>query len=199
MLQNIFGDQFDPLGRHVGFLPVDVPDALVINIRLGIHRLYVVHAERQDVLVIDSVHNGIGVELVAESLSRGEKLRAAGGSGVCGENGGTCESKQVILLEILDDSRVHITELATMTLVKDDDHPFSVDRMILLFLNESGQLLNGGYDDVSVIVLKLLFQNGSGGIAVGRSFFKAVILLHGLVVQVLPVHHKQYLVDVWQL
>ena len=105
----------------------------------------------------------------------------------------------MILFEIFDDGRVHVAELAAVALVEDDDHSFPIDRMCLLLLDEGGQLLDGGDDDMGVVVLQLLFQNGGGGVAVGRSLLKAVVLLHGLVVQVLPVHHEQHLVDVGQL
>lgn len=94
---------------------------------------------------------------------------------------------------------MHVAKLAAMALVEDDDHPFPIDRMILLLLDEGGQLLDGGNDDVGVVVLQLLFQNGGGSVAVGRPFLKAVVLLHSLVVQILPVHHEQHLIDVGQL
>ena len=36
------------------------------------------------------------------------------------------------------------------------------------------------------------------GVAVGRAFLEAVVLLHGLVIQILAVYHKQHLVDIVQ-
>ena len=47
-----------------------------------------------------------------------------------------------------------------------------------------------------ITVFQLPLQHPGGGIAVGRSLLKAVILLHRLVVQVLPIDHKEDLVDV---
>ena len=58
--------------------------------------------------------------------------------------------------------------------------------------------MNGGNDDFGVGVLQLLFQNGGGGVGVGRALLKAVVLLHGLVVQVLPVYYKQHFIYVGQ-
>ena len=199
VLQNILGDQLDPFGSHVGLFPVDVPDTLVVNVRLGVHGLDVVHPEGQHILVVDGVHNGVGVKPFTEGLVGGEELCPAGSSGIGRKDGGTGEPEQVVLLEIFDNGRVHITELAAVTLVEDNDHPFPIDRMVLLLLDKGGQLLDSSDDDVGVIILQLLFQNSGGGVAVCRSLLKSVILFHGLVVQILPVHHKQHLVDVGQL
>ena len=135
--------------------------------------------------------------MVAEGLRGGEELRPSGRPGIGRKDGGTGEPEQVVLLEIFDNGRVHVAELAAVALVEDDDHPFSIDRVDFLFFDEGGQFLDGSYDDVGVVILQLLFQNGGGGVAVGCPLFKAVVLLHSLVVQVLPVYHKQHLADVW--
>ena len=136
------------------------------------------------------------MELVAEGLGGGEELRPAGGPGIGGKDRGAGEAEQMVFLEILHDGRVHISELTAVALVEDDDHMLLIDLVGRVFFDESGQLLDGGDDDMGVVVLQLLFQDGGGGVAVGGSLFKAVIFLHGLVVQILPVHHEQHLVDV---
>ena len=105
----------------------------------------------------------------------------------------------MILFERFNDGNVHIAELTAVALVEDDDHMLLIDLVGRVFLDEGGQFLDGGDDDMGVVVLQLLFQDGGGGVAVGGPLFKAVIFLHGLVVQILPVHHKQHLVDIIQL
>ena len=98
-----------------------------------------------------------------------------------------------------DDGRVHIAELAAVALVEDDDHVLLIGPSVgRVFLDEGGQFLDGGDDDMGVVVLQLLFQDGGGGVAVGGSLFKAVIFLHRLIVQILAVHDKKHLVDVIQ-
>lgn len=196
VLQNVPGHQFDALRRHEGLFPVDVPDRLVVNVRLGVHGSDIVHPEGQHILVIDGIHDGVGVELVAEGLGGGEELRPAGGPGIGGKDRGAGEAEQMIFLEILHDGRVHVAELAAVALVEDDDHVLLIDLVGRVFLDEGGQFLDGGDDDMGVVVLQLLFQDGGGGVAVGGSLFKAVIFLHGLVVQILPVHHEQHLVNI---
>ena len=105
----------------------------------------------------------------------------------------------MILLEILDDCLVHITELAAVALVKDDHNVLLVDFMPRIFLDEGRQLLDCGNDDMSFRVFQLAFQNRGAGVGVCRSLLEAVILFHSLVVQILTVYHKQHLVDVGQL
>ena len=182
MFQNIPGYQFDPLRCHVGLLAVDIPDTLVINIRFGVHGLNIVHSERENILIIDSVHNGIGVELIAESLGSSKELCSAGCPGIGRKDRRAGKTKQVILLEVLDDSGMHIAELTAVALIEDDDHMLFIDRMGCFLFDEGGQLLDGSNDNISVVILQLLFQDSGGGVAVGCAFFKAIVLFHGLVV-----------------
>ena len=104
----------------------------------------------------------------------------------------------MVPLEILHNSRVHISELAAVAFVKNNDNVLVIDHVPFVLRHKGGELLNGGDDNSCVRVLQLLFQNGGRGVGVGRPLFKAVILLHGLVVQVFPVHHEQHLIYVRQ-
>ena len=61
--------------------------------------------------------------------------------------------------------------------------------------HNNSRLLDGGDDDFCTIVLQLALEDSGGGVAVGRALFKAVVLLHSLVIQILAVYHKQHLVD----
>ena len=99
----------------------------------------------------------------------------------------------------MNDSTVHITELAAVALVKDDHNVLLVNFVSRILLDEGRQLLDGGNDDMSFRVFQLAFQNRGAGIGVCCALLKAVILLHGLVVQVFAVYHKQHLVDIGQL
>ena len=105
----------------------------------------------------------------------------------------------MVLFEIVNNGLVHITELAAVALVKDDHNMLLVDLMPRILLDEGRQLLDGGNDDMSFRVFQLAFQNRGAGVGVCCALLEAVIFLHGLVVQVLAVYHKQHLVDVGQL
>ena len=100
---------------------------------------------------------------------------------------------------MLGNGGVHVPELAAVALVKDDDHVLLKHRVPGILPDEDRQLLNGGHQNAGLGIFQLPLEDGGVGIAVGRPLFKTVILLHGLVVQVLAVHHEENLVDVWQL
>ena len=104
-----------------------------------------------------------------------------------------------ILFEIVNNSLVHITELAAVALVKDDHNVLLVNFVSRILLDEGRQLLDGGNDDMRFRVFQLAFQNRGAGVGVCRSLLEAVILFHSLVVQVLAVYHEQHLVDIGQL
>lgn len=117
------------------------------------------------------------------------------------------KSKDMIVLEILfhldclfalfdlpsDNSGVHVSKLAAVALVKHKNNMLVRDRVVRIFRNEHIQFLNGRYDNSGGAVLKLSLQNSGTLVSVGSTFFKAVIFLNGLIVQVLTINHKQNL------
>ena len=52
---------------------------------------------------------------------------------------------------------------------------------------------------MSIRILKLAFQDHRAGIAVGGPFLETVIFLHGLVIQILAIYHKEDLIDIRKL
>lgn len=197
IFQNIPDDLADAFGGEKRLLPVDIGDLLVVYIRLLVHRLDIVDAERQNVSVVDGVDDGIGVQLCAERLlGRFEITVLCPRVRVGRKDRRSRKAEQVILLKRPCNGDMHIAELTAVALVKDNDDVLFKDGVPLIFLDEHVQLLYCGDDDPRIRVLQLLFENGGGGVAVGRTFFKAVVFLHSLVVEVLPVDHKQNLVNI---
>ena len=199
VVKDVLGHQRNALGCHERLFPVDIPNLFIVHVWLCIHRLDVIHTEWQHILVVDGINDGVGVQLVAERLRRGEIAWISGASCVDCKNRRSCKAEQVVLFEIVNNGLVHITELAAVALVKDDYNTLLVDLMPRIFLDEGRQLLDGGNDDMCFRVFQLAFQNRGAGVGVCRSLLEAVILLHSLIVQVLAVYHKQHLVDVGQL
>lgn len=198
MVKDILGHKFNPLGRHICPLAVDVVNVFIHHLLVNVHCFDVIHAERQDIVIVDRVHNGVGVQLVAKSLLGREKLRGVRLLRVDRENRRSGKAEQMVLAEILHNRRVHIAELGTMAFVKDDDNVLLIDRVTGIFLDKGCQLLNGRNDDMAVLVLKLLFQNRRAGVGVCRTLFKTVVFFHGLIVEVFAIHDKQNLVDIGQ-
>ena len=159
MRQYVLRNQADPFRGQERLFPIDIPNFLVVNIRLGIHRLDVVHPERQYVFIIDGIHNGIGVKLVAKGLFRRAEGRVFAHSCVDGENRCTGESKQMIFFEIPGNGLVHIPKLAAVAFIEDDHNTLVKYRMTGVFLDEGCQLLNGGNDDFCVVIFQLPLQH----------------------------------------
>ena len=199
VVKDVLSHQRNTLGCHERFFPVDIPNLFIVHVRLCVHRLDVVHTERQHILVVDGIHDGISMQLVAKGLCRGKITWVSRSSCIGRKNRRACETKQMVLLEILDDCLVHITELAAVALVKDDHNMLLIDLMPRILLDKGRQFLDGGNDDMRFRVFQLAFQYCGAGVGVCCALLEAVILLHGLVVQVLAVYHEQYLVDIGQL
>ena len=173
-------------------------------------RIDVVNAEWQNISVIDRVHDGVGVELIAKSLLCGFQIRITAGSGIDRENRCSGKTENVILLEIsgnfyylftflnltADNACVHIAKLTAMALIKYQNDVLISDWMVRIFLNKHIQLLNGRYDNAGSAVLKLLLQNSGTLVSVGSTFFKSVIFFDCLVVQILTVNHEQNFFDI---
>ena len=62
MVEDVLGHQRNTLGSHECLFPVDIPNLLVVHVWLCIHRLDVIHTERQHILVVDGIHDGVGVQ-----------------------------------------------------------------------------------------------------------------------------------------
>ena len=62
VVEDVLCHQRNTLGCHERLFPVNVPNLLVIHIWLCIHRLDVIHTEWQHILVVDSIHDGVGMQ-----------------------------------------------------------------------------------------------------------------------------------------
>ncbi len=199
MLQRVADDLADALRRAHRLFNVDRPNLRVLHIVLFFDGVHIVDAKRQDVPVIDRVHDRVGVELVAKRLLRGAKIRILARPGVDGENRCPGEAEQMIVLECLRNGLVHIAKLAAVTFVENDDKMLPERRVSFVFAHKNIEFLDRRDDDPCVRVFHLPLQNGGAGVAVRRALFKAVVFLHRLIIQVFAVHDEQHLVDVRQL
>ena len=154
MLQGVLNDLPDAFGRHEGHFGIDASNLTVFRASDS-HGVVVVHTERQHVLVVDSVDDGVGVQLVSEGLLGSTQLRIARASTVGREDGRTGEAEEVVTLESAGDVGVHVTELGAVTLVEDDDDVLVVDVVVVVVANENTELLDRRDDDLGTRILKL--------------------------------------------
>lgn len=196
MLDDVLDHSGHALRRGQRLFAVNSLHLVVFHAVGHFHRVDIVDAERQHVAVIDGVDDGVGVELVAEGLFRGFQQRVAPLPRIDGKNGRAREAEQVIVFECLDNGRMQIAELGSVTFVKHQHDAPLEDGVPRIAADEDAQLLDGGDNDPAVRVVQLPGQHLDGIVAVGRAPFKAVIFLDGLVIQVASVHHEQHLVHV---
>ncbi len=199
VVKDVVGNQVHASSCLVGALAVDVVDLLVFVLVALPDGLDVVHPERQHVFVAYGVHDGVGVQLVAEGLLGGSQVCHFAAAGVFRKDRRAGEAEQVVVLEVPGYGHVHVAKLATVALVEDDDAVLRIDVVLIVLLDEAGELLDGGHQDAAVRVGKLPGQYGRGLAAVHSTLFEAVVLAHGLVVQVLAVHHEHDLVHACHL
>ena len=151
------------------------------------------------------------MELVAKRR-RGSQVGISACSGIHREYGGAGKAEDVIVLEIaihLDDffaffdgtthnAAVHITKLTAVAFIKDQNDVLVPDGVLGVLGDEHIQLLNGGDNDFGCGIFQLTLQDCRALVSIGGAFFKAVVFLDGLVVQIFPVYHKQHLVNIRQ-
>ena len=127
--QNVLCDQPDAFRGKKRLFPVDVPNLFVVNIRLGVHRFDVVHPEGQYVFVVNGVHNGVGMELIAKSLRCRAECGILAHACIDRKDRRSGKAKEVVLLEILRNGLMHITELASVALIKNSDDVLTIHFM----------------------------------------------------------------------
>ena len=195
MFQNVANDFPNPFRGGHGARRVDGQNVFILHIVFLPNRTNIVDTERQNVSVVDGIHNRVRVEFLPERLRCGAHPRVAAVPGIYRENRRAGESENVVVPKRLNDGRVHVAELTAVALVEDDDEMLTVRVVGFVFANENVQFLNRRDDDSNVRVFQLLLQDSGGRVAVGGTLFKAVVLLHRLVVQVLSIHHEEHFLD----
>ena len=195
VIENI-ADDFPHALRGIEHLfGIDGPHLFILNIIGHFYGVHIVDAERKHVSVVDGVHNGVGVELVAEGLRRGPHAEIAAASGIFCKDGRTGKAENMIFFEGMDYFQVHVAELGAVALVENDDDVLFIRLVPGIAADEHVQLLDGGNDDARVGIFELLLQHAGGGVAVGGPLLELFIFLHGLVIQILAVDHEKHLVD----
>ena len=198
VIQNVLRYEGDALWGHKCLFTIDIPHLLVFHAFVGVHRLDIVYPEGQHVFIVDGVHDGIGMELIPEHLGSRHELGPLAANGIGSKDGCAGKAKDMIPLEVGNDGMVHLTELPSMALVEDEDDVLLIHRMPGVLLDEDGQFLGRGDDDLAIILFQLLLQDGCGRVAVGRTLLEAIVLLHRLVVQILAIDDEKNLVDIRQ-
>ena len=195
MRENVFRHLVNALGCGECLFPINRAHLFIINLIFAFHRIDVVNTKRQDIAVIDRVHNRIGMQLVPKQLRRRPCRRLARPCRIRCKDRRPRESEDVILLERLCDCRVHLAELRAMALIENQHNMLAIDRVRPVLTDEIRQLLDRRHHNACSIVRKLPRKHRRRSVPVRRPLLEAVIFLHRLVVEILAVDHEQHLVN----
>lgn len=72
MLQSVLDDFSNTLRRTQCLFNINGRYVLVLDVLFSLNRVHIVDAERKNIAVIDGIHDGVGVELVAKGLRCGQ-------------------------------------------------------------------------------------------------------------------------------
>ena len=156
--------------------------------------IVVVHLELEHLLIANGVGDHIGMQFTAKHAGGGFCTQS-----VLGENGGTGKAELIEPLELLLKVFLGFTKLAAVALIKNKHDLPGVNWQVVFALHQVIELLNGGDDDLVIFFVQIALQPCGAVRAVDAIGGEPLVLLHGLVVQIFPVHHKEYLVDNVQL
>ena len=122
-----------------------------------------------------------------------------GTQGIFWEDRSAREAKLVIPLELLLQVLLRLTELAAMALIKDEDHLLVVDGKVAIPPHQIVELLDGGDNDLVIVLLHVPLQTRRVLGAVDAIRREALVFLHRLVIEVFAIHHEEHLIDKIQL
>ena len=144
VLQNVAGNRFHASRREQLRHPL-----LNRGMRVWIHgcKLVVLHTERQDVLIPDSVHNRVRVEQIPEGLRGCLQIRV-GANLVLFKDWRAGKAKEIRFLELLFNRRVHAAELGAVALIEDEHHVFVVNLALIVTGNKMAHFLDRGDHDL---------------------------------------------------
>ena len=176
----------------------NIPYLTGFHIFLLLHCADIIHTERQHIMVTDGIDYCVSMQSFTKGIFCGLDESCSCWH-ILYEDRCTGETEDVVFLEFLGDFLVHLSELASVALIENQHHFFLVDVAIWVLLDKTRQLLNGSDDDLALATGYLFLQNACRRIAVSSTLLEPVILSHGLIVQILPVHHEHHLINIGQL
>lgn len=155
----------------------------IIPVEITLHRLYVLHMEAKNIVVKDCVFDQIVMDTLTEQH-------------FCGlgdftfdftvdlKSGCSCESKELSFLEVPHNILVHISKLASVALVNDENNFFILIRIhnlcVLWALHCIRHLLHGSYNKLTIFVLHLLHKDIGAVSRIHRAIFKLIKLFRSL-------------------
>src|SRR5690554_3388436 len=150
----------------------------------------VVHFELEHFLIANGIRDHIRVQLSPKHAGRG-----FGTQGILRKDRCASKTKLIVAFKLFLQVLLRFAKLAAVTFIEDEHNLLIVNSQLAFALHQVIQLLNGGNDNLVIVFIQIALKAGGavGTIhAIGR---EALIFLHGLIVKVFTVNHKEHLVD----
>ena len=194
LVQDILRDFADAFGVKQGLAVFGGTQFLLVLFRfhgfeLRTH-IVVIHFEFQYFFIADGIGNHIRMQLPPEHARRGFRAQS-----VFGKNRRTGKAELAKFLEFLFQVFLRFAELRAVAFVENKYNLLVINRQIIFTFHQVVQLLDGGNDDFVVVFFQIAFQARRAFRTVHTVGRKTLVFLHCLIVQILPIHHEENLVD----
>ena len=115
--------------------------------------IVVIHLELQHLLVSNRIGDHIRMQLTAKHAGGGLSTQ-----GVIREDWRAGKAKLTEFLELFLQVLLRFAKLAAVALIKNEHHLLAVDRQVRLAFHQIVELLDGGDDDLVVILVQIAFE-----------------------------------------
>ena len=193
MVQNVLGNFANTLWVQQGLPEFRSIELFFVlfgfnTLELRTH-IVVINLEFQDFFVADGIGDDVGMQLAPKYAGSGVCTK-----GVLRENWRTCKSELNVFFEFFLQVLLRFTELASMALIKNKHHLLAVDRQIAFAFHQVVEFLDSGDNNFIVVSVQVAFQTSGTLRTIHAIRREALILSHGLVIQVFTIHHEKDLV-----
>ena len=200
VLDDVVCNEGHSLIRHIEFANINrVSQCRIVPVKIAFHRLYVLNMETEDIVIEDSILDQIVMQTFPKQHFGGLRDLALRLS-VHFKTGRTGKAKELRFLEMPNNILVHISELAAVAFVNDEDNLFVTVCVHYLFvlrtLNGICHLLHCRDNELPVFILHLPHKNVCAICDINRASLKLVKLFGCLRVQVLTVNKEDNLLDI---
>ena len=157
VVQDVLRDLADAVGVQQGLLVFRRAQFFLILLRFNRLELradiVVVHLELQHLLVANGIGDHIRMQFAPKHAGRGFSAQR-----VFGEDRRAGKTKLIEPLELFLEVLLCFAKLAAVALIKNKHHLLTVDRQVSFALHQVVELLDGGDDDLVVILLQVALQ-----------------------------------------
>ena len=159
VIENILRYFADALGVQQGLLILGRAELFLILLGFNILKLrahiVVVHLELEHLFITNGVGDHIGMQFRAKNAGGGFRAQ-----GILWKDRRAGKAKLTITLKFILQILLRLAKLATVAFIKNENHLLVINRQITLAFHQVVELLDGGDDDLVVILAQVALEPG---------------------------------------